>query len=119
MATACWAFIVAKSTPLKTASLLDFSSLRAANIKNHPQVINKSMWTVWGYFSTPALVAKTSGKSIRHRRDSIGRPIQSVAKSACLRPLTFRNPGAMGRIALASGRRRFHDMERPGVSVNW
>jgi hypothetical protein len=48
MATACWAFIVAKSTALETASLLDFSSLRAANIKNNPQVIHKSMWTVWG-----------------------------------------------------------------------
>jgi len=48
MATACWAFIVAKSTPLETAPLLDFSPLRAANIKNRPQDIHKSMWTSWG-----------------------------------------------------------------------
>jgi len=33
MATACWAFIVAKSTLPKTAPLLDFVSLHGANIK--------------------------------------------------------------------------------------
>jgi len=48
MATACWAFIVAKSTLLETAPLLDFFSLRAANIENHPQDIHKSMWTACG-----------------------------------------------------------------------
>jgi hypothetical protein len=48
MATACWAFIVAKSTPLETAPLLDFSSLQATNIETYPQVIHKSMWTAWG-----------------------------------------------------------------------
>jgi len=48
MATACWAFIVAKSTLRKTAPLLDFSSLRAANIEIHQQLIHKSMWTAWG-----------------------------------------------------------------------
>jgi hypothetical protein len=31
MATACWAFIVAKSTLLKTAPVLDFVSLHRAN----------------------------------------------------------------------------------------
>jgi hypothetical protein len=48
MATACWAFIVAKSTPLETAPMLDFSSLRATNIKIHPQDIHKVVWTAWG-----------------------------------------------------------------------
>jgi len=48
MATACWAFIVAKSTPRKTAPILDFSSLHAANSEFHPQLIHKSMWTTWG-----------------------------------------------------------------------
>jgi hypothetical protein len=48
MATACWAFIVAKSTALETAPLLDFSSLQATNIEIHPQLIHKSMWTAWG-----------------------------------------------------------------------
>src|SRR5436190_24381280 len=48
MATACWAFIVAKSTRRKTAPLLDFSSLRSANIAIHQQLIHKSMWTGWG-----------------------------------------------------------------------
>jgi hypothetical protein len=48
MATACWAFIVAKSTLLKTAPFLDFSSLHGANSKIYQQVIHKSMWTAWG-----------------------------------------------------------------------
>jgi hypothetical protein len=48
MATACWAFIVAKSTPLKTAPLLDFGSLRDTNSKIHPQYIHKDLWTAWG-----------------------------------------------------------------------
>jgi hypothetical protein len=48
MATACWAFIVAKSTPPQTAPLLDFFPLRAPNMKIHPQLIHKSMWTSWG-----------------------------------------------------------------------
>jgi len=48
MATACWAFIVAKSTVLKTAPLLDFSPLQATNMKIYKQVIHKSMWTAWG-----------------------------------------------------------------------
>jgi hypothetical protein len=48
MATACWAFIVAKSTVPKTAPMLDFSSLRATNIKIYPQVVHKDMWTAWG-----------------------------------------------------------------------
>jgi hypothetical protein len=48
MATACWAFIVAKSTLRKTAPLLDFLSLRVPNIEFHPQLIHKSMWTAWG-----------------------------------------------------------------------
>ena len=41
MATACWAFIVAKRTPWKTAPLLDFGSLHGPNIENHPQDIHK------------------------------------------------------------------------------
>jgi hypothetical protein len=48
MATACWAFIVAKSPAPETAPLLDFSPLQAANMKIHQQVIHKSMWTTWG-----------------------------------------------------------------------
>jgi hypothetical protein len=48
MATACWAFIVAKRTAPETAPLLDFKPLQAANMKIHPQLIHKSMWTAWG-----------------------------------------------------------------------
>jgi hypothetical protein len=48
MATACWAFIVAKSTPLETAPLLDFKPLRSANTQIHPQVVHIGMWMRWG-----------------------------------------------------------------------
>jgi hypothetical protein len=48
MATACWAFIVAKSTPPETAPLLDFSSLQAANSKIYTQDIHKNLWTACG-----------------------------------------------------------------------
>ncbi|WP_280154620.1 hypothetical protein [Piscinibacter sp. XHJ-5] len=48
MATACWAFIVAKSTPLETAPLLDFFPLRASNKEIHPHFIHKTLWTAWG-----------------------------------------------------------------------
>jgi hypothetical protein len=48
MATACWAFIVAKSTALETASLLDFSSLPPSNKKNYQHLIHKVLWMSWG-----------------------------------------------------------------------
>jgi hypothetical protein len=48
MATACWGFIVAKSTPLETAPLLDFSPLQVTNRRIHPQLINKRLWSNWG-----------------------------------------------------------------------
>jgi hypothetical protein len=48
MATACWDFIVVKRDALQTAPLLDFSSLHAANRKNHPQLIHKPLWMDWG-----------------------------------------------------------------------
>jgi hypothetical protein len=48
MATACWAFIVAKRPPPKTAPLLDFTPLRVANIKIYQQFIHKYLWVAWG-----------------------------------------------------------------------
>jgi hypothetical protein len=48
MATACWAFIVAKSTPPETAPLLDFLSLQVTNSKIFPQLIHKALWVAWG-----------------------------------------------------------------------
>jgi hypothetical protein len=41
LATACWAFIVAKSIPLEAAPMLDFKPLQAANRKSHQQLIHK------------------------------------------------------------------------------
>jgi len=78
MATACWAFIVAKSTALETAPLLDFSSLQGANIEIHPQVIHKSMWTAWGYFLVLLLVAEFDKKDCAGGRHSILIRRQSV-----------------------------------------
>jgi hypothetical protein len=65
MATACWAFIVATRTPLKTAPLLDFTSLRAANISFYQQDIHNSLWTAWGQFSAPGFVAESGEDSDR------------------------------------------------------
>jgi hypothetical protein len=62
MATACWAFIVAKSTSPKTAPLLDFGSLHATNIEIRQQDIHNWLWTIWGYFCRLGLVALNGGK---------------------------------------------------------
>jgi hypothetical protein len=59
MATACWAFIVAKSTRREAAPILDFSSLQRANSKIHQQLINKRLWITWGQFPTCRFVAET------------------------------------------------------------
>jgi hypothetical protein len=48
MATACWAFIVAKSTQRKTAPILDICSLRRPNSRFHQQLIHKALWISWG-----------------------------------------------------------------------
>jgi hypothetical protein len=50
MATACWAFIVATRTSRKTAPLLDFSPLRAANRKTFQQLMHRPLWSFWGQF---------------------------------------------------------------------
>jgi hypothetical protein len=59
MATACWAFIVVKTTPLKTAPVLDFSSLQAANSKSYPQKIHITLWMDWGLLRCRRFVAET------------------------------------------------------------
>jgi len=48
MATACWAFIVAKSTLLEAAPILDFCALLGSNIEIHQQLIHKRLWIAWG-----------------------------------------------------------------------
>jgi len=59
MATACWAFIVVKTTRLETAPMLDFSSLQAANIEINPQIIHNALWMGWGLLRCPGFVAET------------------------------------------------------------
>jgi hypothetical protein len=51
MATACWDFIVAKTTLREGAPMLDFSSLRGANTNINQQVIHICLWMCWGQFS--------------------------------------------------------------------
>lgn len=57
LATACWWFIVAKSIRLQTAPMLDFLSLQDANSEIYAHVINKKMWTAWGYLPNAAFIA--------------------------------------------------------------
>jgi hypothetical protein len=53
MATACWAFIVAKSPPLQAAYLLGSRPLQGANSDFHPQLINSALCIPWGQFQSP------------------------------------------------------------------
>jgi hypothetical protein len=62
MATACWAFIVVKTTWLQTAPMLDFSSLQPANSKNHQQFIHRRLWMGWGLLRVPTFIAQTGEK---------------------------------------------------------
>jgi hypothetical protein len=48
LATACWDFIVAKSTLRETAPMLDFFSLQGTNSKMFQQFIHKLLWISWG-----------------------------------------------------------------------
>jgi hypothetical protein len=43
LATACWAFIVAKTPALETAPLLDFMPLQPANSKSYQQLFNNPL----------------------------------------------------------------------------
>jgi hypothetical protein len=74
MATACWAFIVAKATSLEPAPSLDISPLRGTNMKIHQQLIHKRLWMGWGQFQVPRLCPPGAGKDsvfgadyMRHR----------------------------------------------------
>jgi hypothetical protein len=58
MATACWAFIVAKATSAKAAPMLVFSSLQGTNKENYQQVIHKAVWMAWGHFNRFKLRAR-------------------------------------------------------------
>ena len=54
LATACWAFIVVKTTRLETAPLLDFEPLHCANIECYQQIINKCLLITWGQIQDAA-----------------------------------------------------------------
>jgi hypothetical protein len=43
LATACWAFIVAKTPALETAPLLDFMPLQPANSRSYQQLFNNPL----------------------------------------------------------------------------
>jgi hypothetical protein len=48
LATACWDFIVAKSTLRQAAPTLDFFALRPVHSQSYPQFINIRLWMNWG-----------------------------------------------------------------------
>jgi hypothetical protein len=74
MATACWAFIVVKTTRLETAPMLDFSSLQAANSESHPHIIHNTLWMGWGLLRWAGFIAETGEK-----HDSVA-PIVAVSR---------------------------------------
>jgi hypothetical protein len=60
MATACWAFIVAKSIPWKAAPMLDFASLWGTNKESYKQIINKSLCVRWGQLHPRSFIVSTT-----------------------------------------------------------
>src|SRR6185503_6306269 len=63
MATACWAFIVAKSTPVETASLLGFCGVARLQHENssttYAQAAAHRLWTSWRPAEVPGNAAPT------------------------------------------------------------
>src|ERR1700748_632068 len=63
MATACWAFIVAKSTPVETASLLGFCGVARLQHENsstsYAQAWVHRLWTSWRPAEVPRNTAST------------------------------------------------------------
>lgn len=63
MATACWAFIVAKSTPVETASLLGFCGVARLQHENsstsYAQAWVHRLWTSWRPAEVPRNAAST------------------------------------------------------------
>src|ERR1700761_4851937 len=63
MATACWAFIVAKSTPVETASLLGFCGVARLQHENssttYAQAGVHRLWTSWRPAEVPRNTAST------------------------------------------------------------
>ncbi|MEO7854474.1 MAG: hypothetical protein ABIR94_19835 [Rubrivivax sp.] len=76
LATACWDFIVVKSTCREAAPALVFGSLQATNIEIYQQVINNS----WGLPGKPDLNTNAYAKAAKNavsRRNSMAAPDQS------------------------------------------
>src|ERR1700761_5435974 len=63
MATACWAFSVAKSTPVETASLLGFCGVARLQHENsstsYAQACVHGLWTSWRPAEVPRNTAPT------------------------------------------------------------
>ena len=86
MATACWAFIVAKSTPVETASLLGFCGVARLQHGNsstsYAQVGAHRLWTSWRPAEVPGDTAPTQRFQPRlYRSEALGRA-QILAKWA-------------------------------------
>src|ERR1700760_1486184 len=78
MATACWAFIVAKSTPVETASLLGFCGVARLQHENssttYAQACVHRLWTSWRPAEVPRNTASTQRFQCRlYRFGEVGR----------------------------------------------
>ena len=76
MATACWAFILAKATLLEPAPIFDILSLRGTNMEIYQQLIHKYLWTSWGLLHVPSLSLPGAGKDRDSGPDYIRRGCQ-------------------------------------------
>jgi hypothetical protein len=65
MATACWCFIVAKSTRAQAAPLLDFFALPKTNRKFYQHFIHRRLWTYWGQIRQPPSHQKLPRKRLK------------------------------------------------------
>src|SRR5687767_12911596 len=100
MATACWAFIVAKSPPLQAAYLLGSRPLQGANSNFHPQVINSTLCIPWGQFQTFPEHAKALTKPWRCGSHCICSQRQSRVTEECLQAPTNLDVAPMRRTAI-------------------
>jgi hypothetical protein len=91
MATACWAFIVAKRPALETAPLLDFSPLQAANMKIINRLSTKSCGPPGDSFNAWDSLRKPAVKPAAQVRILSGSAINPDSFRQCERPQTFSN----------------------------
>ena len=120
MATACWAFIVAKSPPLQAAYFLGSRPLQGANSKIHPQLINNTLCIPWGQFHSPSSTPKCT---LNRGREvcivSVRRCNPSRVIDVCWRLQTLMSPKCDAPLSgdPSTVHRRSHQVKRPANPV--